>query len=162
MPAIEAALSRKLKVEKLATLIWDNLCSSYLSEIRYTGALVPTNSLRHRSTRERLQWASKLSIGAGRWFTDGMIKDALAKLLVDPGFELPDTPGFSKDTWLSSTSSSLSKLLSRARRTTVSAMDCDETQPWGPFTLDPTEDRVYMLGSKRIEICSERFRILLD
>ena len=143
MPSIEAGNSRKSKVERLATLIWEHLCRDFLSEIKETGTLCPTNCLRHRVTTQRLLWASNVNLGGGRWFTQGMIKDALAKVVDRPGFELPETPGFTKDGWLSATSSSLSKLLSRARRSTVSpaqaAMDCDETQVWDS-ALDPWED----------------------
>ncbi|CAE7249659.1 unnamed protein product [Symbiodinium sp. CCMP2592] len=64
MPSYVAEQSRKQKVERLAELIWEKVCQPRLCEIRETGVLTPTNSLRHRATRELLSWASQLD---GRW-----------------------------------------------------------------------------------------------
>eukprot|EP00439_Symbiodinium_sp_Y106_P038931 s182_g4.t1 len=64
MPSNVAEQNRKQKVESLAELIWEKVCQPRLPEIRDTGVLTPTNSLRHRATRELLSWASQL--GSGR------------------------------------------------------------------------------------------------
>ena len=108
-------------MDQLSDLFWHNLFRDYLSDIRTTGSLVPTNTLRHRSSRHRLLFASQVS---GRLFTEGIVKDALQKVMTDHAVELPSTPGFTLDCWLDTTASSLSKLLQRARRSTV-AMDCN-------------------------------------
>ena len=144
MPSNVAEQTRKQKVERLAELIWEKVCQPRLPEIRDTGVLTPTNSLRHRATRELLSWASQL--GSGRWFTTGMVKAALVKIVDSHALEVPETtPGFSWESWYTTTSDSLSTLLSKARRSTVGsapksddeAMDDGETQPW---ELDPLED----------------------
>ncbi|CAE7171134.1 unnamed protein product [Symbiodinium microadriaticum] len=127
MPSTTAEQTRKQKVQKLADLIWKNICQHRLPEIRETGVLTPTNSLRHRATRELLSWANQLS---GRWFTTGMVSEALQIIVeTQKNFAVP------------------------ARRSTVGstqpgAMDDGETQPWDGG-LDPMEDSQVPLMSKR-------------
>ena len=82
MPSIEARNSRKLKVEQLSTLFWQTM----FQDIRTTGTAVPTNRLRHLASRQRLLFASQAS---GRMFTEGIVKDALKKVVTDHAIELP-------------------------------------------------------------------------
>ena len=118
-----------------------NLCKpEHLQQIRETGALSPTYSMRHRCTRERVSWATSLD---GRWFTNGLVKSALEHLLkTHDDVVIPDdTPGFTMEQWYTTTADKLALLLQRARRSTASAaMDTVETQPWDLEDLDPTED----------------------
>ena len=60
------AMDRNEKVRQLANLLYSNGCDGDLERIRTTGALTPSNNLRHRATRTRLQFVRDLD---GRWFT---------------------------------------------------------------------------------------------
>ena len=54
MPASKLCLARQKKVQILAQLFFSNLCKpEHLQQIKDTGALTPTYSMRHRCTRER-------------------------------------------------------------------------------------------------------------
>ena len=137
----------------LAEMFYSKLCKEHLGMIRQTGALVPTYSMRHRCTRERVLWASELN---GRYFTYGLVRSALEHLMhVHTDVQIPtDTPGFCVDHWLSTTAERLTELLKRARRSTASsptlacstasspslAMDDMETQVCWEEPLDPAED----------------------
>ena len=143
MPASKLLSARKEKVESLAEMLYMNLCRDHLGMIKETGSLVPTYSMRHRVTRDRLQFASELT---GRYFTQGLVKAALQHILTNYSDVRirKDTPGFSLDQWLATTAEKLAQLLQRARRSTCSAsspaMDPDnmETQVWEQ--LDEEED----------------------
>ena len=137
------AMDRKAKVLQLSSLLYNHLIKDHVKEIESTGALVPTKSLRHRVTRQRLAWASGLD--SGRWFTGSMVRAALQDCMGTHAKEvqLPALPGFCKESWLDSTSSTLTNILQRAKKSTVAppaAMDCMETQPYGFDQLDPAED----------------------
>ncbi|CAE7820362.1 unnamed protein product [Symbiodinium sp. CCMP2456] len=138
-------VTRDEKVRRLTTLLYSNVClPDYgLERIRTTGALTPTNSLRHRATRKCLEFSRDLD---GRWFTYQMVTDAVNNLLSDYQLEIPtNTPGFSRENWVSQTSTTLLHLLQRSRRTVAGsasndAMDTAETQ-----VLDEMEDsQVYV------------------
>ncbi|OLP91089.1 hypothetical protein AK812_SmicGene27264 [Symbiodinium microadriaticum] len=156
------ALSIEEKVVSLAEMFYSKLCKEHLGMIRQTGALVPTYSMRHRCTRERVLWASELN---GRYFTYGLVRSALEHLMhVHTDVQIPtDTPGFCVDHWLSTTAERLTELLKRARRSTASsptlacstasspslAMDDMETQVCWEEPLDPAED---VRPSKRLRL----------
>ena len=133
-------MDRNEKVRELANLLYSNVCDGDLERIRTTGALTPSNNLRHRATRTRLQFVRDLD---GRWFTYRMVSSAVRFLLSDFQLEIPrNTPGFSEENWISQTSTSLLHLLQRSRRTVAErsptsndAMDHAETQ-----VLDETEE----------------------
>ena len=130
---------RSSKVQKISELLYAHLCRDHLEEIRQTGSLLPTKSLRHRVTRERLAWASSLD---GRWFTACVVRDALKDVMKNHSeIELPSLPGFTRDNWIDSTSTSLTTILQRAKKSSVpTAMDNLETQPYEFVDLDPHED----------------------
>ena len=137
MPATSTCHARQEKVEALAELLYVHLCKYHLEMIKSTGSLTPTYSMRHRCTRERMSWATALN---GRWFTNALVKSSLQHLLQthDDVIIPANTPGFSMDSWLTSTADKLAQLLQRARRSTVAvAMDNMETQAWD---LDLNED----------------------
>ena len=130
---------RRSKVTKLAQLVCDHLCRDHLGEIRQTGSLLPTKSLRHRVTRERLAFARSLD---GRWFTTCMVRDAVKEVI--QGHEEIELflPGFSREQWIDSTATSLTAILQRAKKSSMStsAMDQLETQPYEFLDIDPAED----------------------
>ena len=85
-------MSRDDKVRELAQRLYVNVCEGDLERIRTTGALTPTNNLRHRATRQKLQFTRDLD---GRWFTYQMVSDAVRYILSDFQLEIPSTtPGF--------------------------------------------------------------------
>ena len=134
-------MDRTAKIERLSSLLYTHLIKDHVKEIESTGSLLPTKSLRHRVTRSRLSWASGLE--SGRWFTGSMVRDSLGHCMQThaKGVQLPALPGFCLDSWLDSTAASLTHILQRAKKSTVSsAMDCAETLPYD-FNLDPAEDR---------------------
>ena len=140
------ASERRLKVVKLADLIYQHLVAPDPERVSRSGSLTPTVSLRHKTTRESLQFAKE--IGSGRFFTQAMVRDAIQELVDQDGYklDLPSTPGFEMQKWISSQAASLHSLLKRARKSTCTpAMDAAnaDTQPWdiyGDGVLDPNQD----------------------
>ena len=140
---------RKNRVHRLSALIYENCIQNDLERFQSTGSVLPTSSLRHRSTRDCLHFAKSLQ---GRWFTKAMVKDALSHLLSVHQPKLPEVPGFSLESWLEQQTKCLQPLLARARRSTVQGGDQEgqvvegamaenpdnaETQAWQP---DSSED----------------------
>ena len=114
MPASRVCHERSKKVENLAEMFYSHLCKpEHLQQIKETGALTPTYSMRHRCTRERVSWATSLD---GRWFTNGLVKSALQHLLkTHADVVIPaDTPGFCMEQWLITSAEKLAQLLKRA------------------------------------------------
>ena len=119
MPASKLCLARQKKVQILAQLFFSNLCKpEHLQQIKDTGALTPTYSMRHRCTRERererqresvcVSWATTLD---GRWFTNGLVQSALEHLLtalVDVVIPF-NTPGFCMEQWLTASTEEAGK-----------------------------------------------------
>ena len=133
----------------LLQLLLDNLVNPHRERIKVTGSLLPTQSLRHRETREALSWAKDLNLGEGRLFTQPLVRDTLADLMEKHSVEVPETPGFVMKSWIEHESFILHKALKRARKSTVTsvsgsapAMAEDETQAWSCMdeNLDPTQD----------------------
>ena len=121
--------TRAEKVATMATLIFEHLIEPRREEIKKTGALTPTQSLRHRSTRTAMQWARNLD--ASRWFTAAMCGEALEKVLKTHQVDLPSVPGFDQKQWCAQEAKILHKLCKRARKSTAMAdPDNAETQPW--------------------------------
>ena len=134
---------RREKVETLAKLLREHVINPQIDKIRTTGTVCPSNSLRHKSTRDLFAWCAKLE---GRWFTAAMVTDALRQAMSAGDIQLPQTPRFSMQTWIAGEASILHKLCLRGRKSmegdkAVSAMapnpDEMETQAWD---LDPDED----------------------
>ena len=117
-------MDRKAKVDKLSSLLYNHLIKDHVKEIETTGALVPTKSLRHRVTRERLAWASGLE--GGRWFTGSLVRDSLRHCMKTHAkeVELPALPGFCQESWLETTSATLTHILQRAKKAPLLP------QPW--------------------------------
>ena len=143
-------MERKNKVMTIAQAIYDNLIAPDPGRISRTGALTETPSLRHRATRESLQWVKDHFSKTGRLFTEAMVKDAISLLVESERFpfELPCTPGFEVSSWVTSQATSLHGLLKRARKSTVAPAapmgDDHETRPWSCMAdlpeLDSTQD----------------------
>ena len=132
-------LTRDQKVERLAELLHENLVEGQMDRIRQSGALTPTNSLRHRRTRECMKFVHGLD--EGRWFTHHMVRDAVVLLLKKHPLELPSIPGHSEQKWITETVSVLLNLLQRAKKTKPGvddAMDNAETQ-----LLDENEEGLH-------------------
>ena len=109
-------------------MFYSHLCKpEHLQQIKETGALTPTYSMRHRCTRERVSWATSLD---GRWFTNGLVKSALQHLLkTHADVVIPaDTPGFCMEQWLITSAEKLAQLLKRARRSTAAAAAMDDLE----------------------------------
>ena len=152
------AMVRDGKVQTLASLITDNMVLPEHDRIWNTGSLLPTNTLRHRSTRSLLSWATSLE--PGRWFTQKLVRDALDLVMKQGRLTLPEgVPGFSPQTWLNDESAKLHRLLLRAKKSTVDTaaapeppvpslpamadIDTCDTLPWtySAGSLDSSEDR---------------------
>ena len=153
------AMVRDGKVQTLARLITGNIVLPQHDRIWNTGSLLPTNTLRHRSTRSLLSWATSLE--PGRWFTQKIVRDALDLVMKQGRLTLPEgVPGFSPQTWLNDESTKLHRLLLRAKKSTVDTpearsaplvpnppamadIDTCDTLPWTYSTgsLDSSEDR---------------------
>ena len=139
---LTAMVSRDQKVETLAKLLREHVINPQIDKDRTSGSVCPSNSLRHRNTRDLFAWCSKLE---GRWFTSSMVTDTLRKVMSTGEIQLPQTPGFSLQTWIAGEASILHKLCVRGRKSVegkaTSAMAANpdelETQAWD---LDPAED----------------------
>ena len=138
--------TRDEKVRRLAELLHENLVEGQMDRIRQSGALTPTNGLRHRRTRECLKFVHGLD--GGRWFTHGMVRDAVVLLMKAHPLELPSIPGYSEKTWVNQTVDVLLNLLQRSKKnskavsgpgaSTDDAMDNAETQ-----ILDENEEGLH-------------------
>ena len=146
-------LTRQEKVDQLADLLHTHVIKPDLDRINNTGTILPTKSLRHKSTRQACAFASALT---GRWFTVSIVKVSLNKLLDLEAFTLPSVPGLSESTWLNDQVSIVQELLVKAKKNAngstdletsstragfsetlaMASMDDWETQPW------PTEEDV--------------------
>ena len=145
-------MTRQEKVDQLADLLYTHVIKPDLDRINHTGTILPTKSLRHKSTRKACAFASTLR---GRWFTVAIVKDSLKKLMDLEAFILPSVPGLSESTWLNDQASIVQGLLVKAKKNAfgstesetssragssetlaMASMDDWETQPWP----DPDED----------------------
>ena len=143
--------NREAKIKVLSDLLYANCVEHHRDHVQARGSLAPTNSLRHRETRERLRFAKDLKDDNGsRYFTVALVRDALVHMTRTRDVKLPSTPGFDLHAWASAEAKNLHPLLKRARRTQQpgkvapndSAMDDAETQP---YDLDPWQDRPKLL-----------------
>ena len=94
--------TRKEKVTQLADLIYHHVVEPQKEQIKATGTLTPTKSLRHKATRACLKWAAELE---GRWFTLTMVRDSLKMVTMTHQVELPEVPGLSMVAWIDSEAS---------------------------------------------------------
>ena len=138
---------RGAKIKVLSDLLFANCVEHHRAHVEARGSLAPTNSLRHRVTRDRLAFAKNLKDESGcRYFTEPLVRDALLHMIRAHEVKLPSTPGFDLDTWARSEAQNLHPLLKRARKlqgdsgANPAAMDDAETQPWS-CELDPEQDR---------------------
>ena len=138
--------NREAKIKVLSDLLFANCVEHHRAHVEARGSLAPTNSLRHRITRERLAFAKNLKADTGsRYFTEQLVCDALLHMIRAHEVKLPCTPGFDLDTWARAESKNLHPLLKRARKAQGDspanpvAMDDAETQPWS-CELDPGQD----------------------
>ena len=147
------AMERKAKIDMVCSLVYEYCVAPDLDRVKKTGCITPSNSLRHRATRHALRFAKDL--GEGRFFTEALTRDVLRRLITRYTVELPSTPGFELEAWIRDQSSTLHKLLKRARKSVAvvgiadsedeqcAAMDEQETQAWDcmdGWDVDPTED----------------------
>ena len=135
------AMARAEKISMISKLVFDHCVAPHTERIRQTGSILPTSSLRHKSTRDTLSWAKDLD--QGRYFTHALVRDVLTDILETHKVDLPCTPGFSQQKWVEDQSRILHKCLKKARRksTASPAMDPStlETQPWDYGELDEEE-----------------------
>ena len=138
---------RAAKIEKIAGLLYSNVVLPDRARIQRTGSILPTTSLRHKSTRDMLGWTTELKDNF-RYFTTPLVKDVLLRVVEKFAVELPQTPGFSLEGWATDQASILAPILKRSRRSTAQASVPDEamgdadnadTQAWD-CSLDPTQD----------------------
>ena len=114
---ILATMAGSLRGEKVAYLaekLYNNLVDGDQNRIALSGVLSPTNSLRHKDTRERFSWVQHEFSGE-RLFTQAMIRDAIAKMALDKSIFLvvPQTPGFSEKTWIEDQAKAIHALLKK-------------------------------------------------
>ena len=102
-----------------------------VERIKSTGDILPSQSLRYKEVRLKVRWVTELP--AERYFTLKRVRQAIEGLLEKSHFTLPNIPGFCQEEWLEDQTKKVTKLLQRARKTTV-AMDDADTQAW------PVED----------------------
>ena len=102
------------KVAYLAEKLYNNLVDGDQNRIALSGVLSPTNSLRHKNTRERFSRVQHEFSGE-RLFTQAMIRDAIAKMALDKSIFLvvPQTPGFSEKTWIEDQAKAIHALLKK-------------------------------------------------
>ena len=114
----------------LAGHLYEACCSTEEDRARIasTGQLVPSGSLKFKAVRSRLSWVKDLS--AGRFFTKRRVHEAIVDLFLEHDIQLPSVPGFSQAKWLEEQSTSLTKVLQRARRSTAMDPSLAETQAW--------------------------------
>ena len=141
------AETRKQKVSKISALLYQHCILPDPNRFAETGSITPTQSLRHKATRECLKWTS--AMGHARYFTTRIVKDAVEKMVADYELVLPSTFSGMQSSWLEHQTKILQKLLTRSKKT-VAAMDNCETQAWDCMEgldadahgLDPEEDPV--------------------
>ena len=148
-----ASLARRARIEWICDKVYASCIQPDPSRLANTGAVTPTNSLRHKATKNSLAWAVDLE--AGRLFTASIVRDALVRMLTKYELHLPSTVGFTSENWLDSTSKKLQKLLTRARKCTSAAMADDETQPWDidAWGMDASEARPLVNAALVVSVC---------
>eukprot|EP00439_Symbiodinium_sp_Y106_P006158 s7870_g1.t1 len=102
------------KVAYLAEKLYNNLVDGDQNRLALSGVLSPTNSLRHKNTRDRFSWVQHEFSGE-RLFTQAMIRDAIAKMALDKSIFLivPQTPGFSEKAWIEDQAKAIHALLKK-------------------------------------------------
>ena len=138
MDPTEPVLSkRQQKTEEIAKSLYERLDLQYVQQ---TGSLFPSQSLRHRASRDKLSFMQTFQYdGVERLLTERMARCVL-QMLLEWGLQIPSAPGMDTRKWLDVTSKVLHKMLKKARRGSGGAMDEDETQV-GDDGLDRSEGR---------------------
>ena len=130
----------RCRSKTLADHLFESCCSSPedLERIAVTGQLLPAGSLKFKAVRSKLAWVRHLP--GQRFFTGKRVREALEQLVRSHDLSLPNIPGFSLESWIRQQTTSLTKTLQRARKSTA-AMDPSlaETQTW------EVEDRIAVL-----------------
>ena len=113
----------------LASKLESSCCTSDedLARIKATGQLLPTTSLKFRSTRRKLKWV--LALSSDRYFTYKRVLLAMRLLRISKPFALPNVPGFDEESWILNQAGVIVRVLQRARKCTGPMADL-ETQPW--------------------------------
>ena len=116
----------------LAGHLFTSCCSSEedRQRIAATGQLVPSGSLRYKTVRAKLAWVKHLP--AQRFFTEKCVQQALDELVASHDLALPSIPGFCPESWVRQQTKSVTRILQRARKSTVPMADPSlaETQVW--------------------------------
>ena len=90
LPNIRPAMTeRSGKIDKVTSLLYQHLVQGNEDRIETTGSLLPTHSLRHKSTPEALSWVRDLNEDGTRFFTQPLIRDSLLQLAEKHNFALP-------------------------------------------------------------------------
>ena len=85
--------SRGEKIKTLSGLLFAHCVQDHRAQVEARGSLSPTNSLRHKVTRDRLGFARELTGDNGcRYFTESLVRDALLEMVRVYQAKLPNTP----------------------------------------------------------------------
>ena len=150
LDGLRAMLDREAKVQKAAALLYTHCIEPDKERVSRTGSVLPTQSLRHKATRDLLTWTRELA--GARCFTHALMRDSLEYIAKAYALELPAVPGFSVRSWAQDEAAVIHPILKRSRKSTARELsepaapdpeamaDDAETQQWSCYDVDPFED----------------------